>query len=254
MPDLREKVVIVTGATAGIGRATARALAAQGARVVAVGRTQAALDGLAAELAGSLPIRADMAQPDDVRAMVEAAHAACGRIDVLINNAGQGYEAPVADVEIDAFAYLMRLNVLGPLAAMRTAIPHMRRAGGGRIVNVCSPVAKLALPGVGLYASTKAALRALTLAARAELAREGIVVSLFYPYITSTSFGEHAFRSAGVVPLAVEASMPDPDSPEFTASKLVEAAGGSAKEASARSTGYVLGGMLRKRLLPRSRP
>jgi NAD(P)-dependent dehydrogenase (short-subunit alcohol dehydrogenase family) len=180
MDALENKVIVVTGATSGIGLATARILVARGARVVAVGHRQAALDLVAAELPGALPILADLARPSEARAMVEAAHGALGRIDVLINNAGQGYEAAVADADTALYADLYGLNVLGPLAAMCAAIPHMRRAGGGRIINVCSPVAKMTLPGLGLYASTKAALRVLALTARSELAKHGIVVSLFY--------------------------------------------------------------------------
>ncbi|HEV2237046.1 MAG TPA: SDR family NAD(P)-dependent oxidoreductase [Ktedonobacterales bacterium] len=254
MDRLEHKVVIVTGATAGIGLATARILAARGARVVAVGHRQAALDRVAAELPGALPLLADLARPEEARTMVEAAHSALGRIDVLINNAGQGYEATVAEADAATYAELYGLNVLGPLAAMHAAIPHMRRAGGGRIINVCSPVARMALPGLGLYASTKAALRVLTLTARGELARDGIVVSLFYPYVTQSSFGERTYRSGNAAPLPFGDAMPDPDSPEFTAGQLVAAIGGSAKEVSARSMRYIALGMLRKRLARRARP
>ena len=105
----------------------------------------------------------------------------------------------------------------------------------------------MALPGLGLYASTKAALRVLSLTARAELARDDITVSLFYPFITSSRFGEHALRPANAEPLALGNAMPDPDPPDFTAQKLIEAIDRPQKEISARSGWYFLYGMARKR-------
>jgi len=248
MDTLRNKVIIVTGATSGIGLATARLLSRQAARVVVVGHNQAALDAVATGLPGALAICADMTQPDDVRAMIQTAQVELGRIDVLINNAGKAYEGAVADVDIEWYAYLYRLNVLGPLTAMREVVPLMRQTGGGHIVNVCSPVAKLTLPGLGLYASTKASLRALTLTARSELARDGIRVSLFYPFITRTDFGQNAFHSGRTVIQPFGDNMPDPDAPEFTAGKLIEAIGFGGKEVSARPAWYFLYGMARKRI------
>jgi len=132
MPTLKNRVVVVTGATSGIGLATTRLLAALEAHVVMVGRDQAALDALSTELPGVFAVHADMSQPDDVGAMIHTAHAAHGRIDVLINNAGQGYEGAIAEAEREKYDYLVRLNVLGPLVAMHEVIPLMRAAGGGR--------------------------------------------------------------------------------------------------------------------------
>jgi short-subunit dehydrogenase len=248
MTTLKNRVVVVTGATSGIGLATARLLAALEAHVVMVGRDQAALGALSTELPGSLAVHADMSQPDDVRTMIRAAHAARGRIDVLINNAAQGYEGAIAEAESEKYGYLFRLNVLGPMVAMQEVIPLMRAAGSGRIVNVCSPVAKMALPGLGLYASTKAALRTLTLTARAELASDGITVSVFYPFITSTRFGERVLRPANAEPLVLGNAMPDPDTPAFTAQKLIEAIDKHQKEISTRGSWHFLYGMARKRL------
>jgi short-subunit dehydrogenase len=135
---------------------------------------------------------------------------------------------------------------------MREVVPLMRQAGGGRIINVCSPVAKLALSGLGLYASTKAALRVLTLTARAELAKDGITVSLFYPFLTSSRFGQNALHSGNPRAQPFGDNMPDPDLPEFTASKLVEAMNSTQKEVAARPAWYFLYGMVRKRVQRRS--
>jgi short-subunit dehydrogenase len=252
MASPQNKIILVTGATSGIGLATARLLSRQVVHVVVVGHNQAALDAVATELPSALAIRADMTQPDEVRAMIHTAYTELGRIDVLINNAGQGYEGLVADADIEQYTYLYRLNVLGPLTAMREVVPLMRQTGGGRIINVCSPVAKLTLPGLGLYASTKAALRILTLTARAELARDGITVSLFYPFITSSRFGQNAFHSGNPGAQSFGDNMPDPDLPDFTASKLIEAMSSTEKEASARPAWYFLYGMARKRVQRRS--
>jgi NADP-dependent 3-hydroxy acid dehydrogenase YdfG len=248
MDTLRNKVIIVTGATTGIGLATARLLSRQAAHVIVVGRHQTTLDAVATDLHGALAIRADMTQPDDVRSMIQTAYIAFGRVDVLINNAGKAYEGKVTDVDIEWFDYLYRLNVLGPLTAMREIVPLMRNTGGGHIINVCSPVAKLTLPGLGLYASTKAALRVLSLTARSELARDGIVVSLFYPFITRSNIEENAFRSGSPELQPYGDNMPDPDTPDFTAGRLLEVIGATRKEVSARPAWYFLYGMARKRI------
>lgn len=252
---LKGKVVIVTGATSGIGLATARILHWQGARVVIVGHRQQRLDQVASELPGSIVICADMTKPGEVQTMVESVQVKAGPIDVLINNAGQGYLGPVAEADADTYDYLFRLNVSGPLAAMHEAVPFMRENGGGRIINICSPVAKLALPSLGVYASTKAALRTMSLTARKELAQDGIAVSLFYPFITSSSFGEntlHAADASDAVPPGFMRNMPEPDTPEYVAGKLVAAIGSTKKEVYARPGWYFLVGMIRKRLRRRS--
>jgi NAD(P)-dependent dehydrogenase (short-subunit alcohol dehydrogenase family) len=254
MVNPQNKVIVITGATSGIGLATARLLSRQPVQVVIVGHRQAALDAAAAELPGALAIRADMTEPDEVRAMIHIAYADLGRIDVLVNNAGQGYDGPVAEAQIEQYACLYRLNVLGPLTAMREVVPLMRQTGGGRIVNVCSPVATLTLPGLGLYASTKAALRTLTLTARAELARDGITLSLFYPFVTSSNFGQNTFHSDHATALPFGDNMPDPDPPEFTAAKLIAAMSARGKEISARPSWYFLYALALKRLKKRSSP
>jgi short-subunit dehydrogenase len=190
--NIKDKVVIVTGASEGIGRAVAKALAAKGAKLVLAARSEDKLKSLAAELPGAIAVRADMREPEDIKALVAAAIRAFGRVDILVNNAGQGMYGPVESVDMERYRAVMELNVYAPLRAMQLVIPRMRESGGGMILNVSSMVSKNAFPSLGAYASTKYALNALTYTARAELAKDRIIVSAFHPKMTATRFGENA--------------------------------------------------------------
>jgi len=193
--EVRDKVVILTGASEGIGEATARLLAKEGARVALVARSTDKLARLAAELPGAFPYTADLRDMDAARGMVEAVAARFGRIDVLINNAGRGlHGTPVAQIPLDEFRELIELNVMAPLVAMQATIPLMRQAGGGLIINISSRLSKMRVPTVGAYASTKYMLNALTLTAREELAQENIRVSLVLPGRTATRFQLNSMR------------------------------------------------------------
>ncbi len=190
--DITGKVVLVTGASEGIGAATARLLAARGAKVALAARSIDKLNELSGELAGSFAVQVDMTQPESIIAMVDAVVEHYGRIDVLVNNAGRALRAPIADVKITDFQNIVDLNVYGPLLALQAVVPHMREQGGGSIVNVSSNVSKMAIPTIGAYAATKNALNGLTLTARGELANDGIVVTVMYPGQTATNFGKNA--------------------------------------------------------------
>lgn len=136
--EIKDKVIVVTGASSGIGEAAARLLAGKGAKLALVARSSEKIEKLAEESAGAFAIKADMSKIDEAREMIRKAHDRFGRIDVLINNAGQGYGAPVEKIDIGKYRYLFDLNVLGPLVAMQTVIPIMRRQGGGTIINISS--------------------------------------------------------------------------------------------------------------------
>jgi short-subunit dehydrogenase len=194
--NVRNKVVIVTGASEGIGLATARRLAADGARLALVARSQEALRSLASELRGAgtdaAAVPADLRREDQARGMVEETFARFGRIDILINNAGQGMAGFIENASVEDYLRLIELNLFGPVWAMQAAIPRMRAAGGGLILNVSSMVSKMHIPGLAFYASTKAALNVLSETARVELAGDNIRVLTIFPRATATDFGKHS--------------------------------------------------------------
>jgi short-subunit dehydrogenase len=190
--EIKGKVIIVTGASDGIGEATARKLAAAGAKVVLAARSDEKLAALAHELPGSVAVHTDMINQADIQNLIDRTMEIDGRIDILINNAGQGMYGPAESIDIDKYKHIMNLNVYGPLYAMQLAIPHMRAEGGGVIVNISSRVSKNYFPNLSAYASTKYALNAISLTAREELKKDNIVVSVFHPKMTATSFGKNA--------------------------------------------------------------
>jgi short-subunit dehydrogenase len=226
--EIRGAVAIITGASMGIGLMTARLFTAHGARVALASRSADALARLAGELAGSVAIPTDMRDAASIKHMVAAAHAHYGRIDLLINNAGQGMYAPIEQIDLEQYRQIMELNVYGPLLAMQAVIPVMREQGGGMIVNISSNVSKMFIPGLAAYASTKYALNAVTLTARAELAKDNIRVSVMYPRLTATDFGRNAITSQARQPGRWPAGerrpgMPTPDPVESVAEKILEA-------------------------------
>jgi NAD(P)-dependent dehydrogenase (short-subunit alcohol dehydrogenase family) len=192
--DLAGRVVIVTGASSGIGEATARLLHHAGARPVLAARRTDRLTALSDELAGALAVPTDVTDPAQVRALVDAAVARHGRVDGLVNNAGASFHGQMEEVDLAAYLQLLQLNVVSVVAAIQAVLPVMRRHGGGRIVNISSGTTMIAPPGVGAYAASKSAVNMLSTVARKELAADGIAVSLVLPSITATEFGGGMFR------------------------------------------------------------
>jgi len=221
--NLRDSVVIVTGASSGIGLATARLLAEQGAKLVLVSRSREKLERLSAEVPNSLAVPADVTRVYEIEGMVRRTVEHFGRIDVLVNCAGQGYDAPVEKTNVDTFHRIFDLDVVGPLVAMEQVIPIMRRQGGGVIVNVSSGTALMYLPYNGAYSGLKRALANISLTAREELKKDNIVVSVVYPYMTLTDFEKNTIKDD--VPEGGEqgggAPFP-PDTAEYGAQKILE--------------------------------
>ena len=225
--DVKDKVIIVTGASEGIGEASARLLAGRGAAVALVARSTDRIERLAGELRGAFPYTADMSHLDAVRAMIVAVHAHFGRIDVLINYACRGlHGTPVERIAVEQFRGLIELNVMGPLVAMQEVIPLMRRQGGGVIVNISSQLSRLHVPGLSAYAATKYMLNALTLTARDELAADNIRVCLVLPARTATRFQFNSLHRPGD-PRQVQ---PSGDPAELVAQRILEAIESEAAE------------------------
>jgi short-subunit dehydrogenase len=184
-------VAVVTGATAGIGAATARMLHERGARVVVAARRADRLEDLAAEIDG-LAVPCDVGEWDDVQKLVAKTVEWGGRIDVMVNNAGMGSFGRLHEADPAAAAAMVRVNVMGVIHGIRAAGARMAKQGSGGIVNVSSIVGEFPDPGGGAYAATKAAVDLLSRTAYRELRDEGVHVVLVKPALTDTEFSSVA--------------------------------------------------------------
>jgi short-subunit dehydrogenase len=221
--NVQNKVVIVTGASSGIGLATAKLFSEKGAKLSLVARSEEKLEQLSKKLPDSMAVPADMTKPDEIKENIKRTEAHFGRIDALINCAGQGYDAPIERTDLDIFRHIFDLDVVGPLVAMQQVIPVMRRQGGGGIINVSSGTALMYLPNNGAYSAMKRALASISLTAREELKRDGIVVSVVYPYITLTDFEKNTIKDPSLTHEEPQGTSPfPPDTAEYMAQKILE--------------------------------
>lgn len=220
--NLKDKVAIVTGASSGIGEATAKLLSQKGAKVVLAARSKEKLESLSKELPNSLAISTDMTNEKQIKEMVAKAQKHFGRIDILINNAGQGYDALVEKINVNTFREIFNLDIIGPVIAIQAVIPIMRSQKQGTIINISSGTALMILPSMSAYASLKQALAKISLTARQELEADNITVSVVYPYITATGFEKNTIKEE-VSDWEEGGSPPQPpDSAEYIAEKIVE--------------------------------
>lgn len=194
---LQNRVAVVTGASSGIGEAAAKELARRGAAVALAARDEGKLEELASEIRReggiALPVVTDVSDDESVRDLVYRTVSELGGVDVLVNNAGLGLSGRIAELRADDLRYVYEVNVLGPLRCIQAALPHM--VSGGRIVNVSSVVGLRAIPKVGGYCSSKAALNALSESLRVEVAGRGITVTSVYPGTTRTAFRDNSRRT-----------------------------------------------------------
>lgn len=222
--DTKGKVAIVTGASSGIGRATAILLSQRGAKVVLAARSIDLLEKLSEKLPNSLPVQTDMRNIPSIKKMIKTSLDKFGRIDILVNNAGRGYDVPLEKIDMKMFRELIDLNLIGPIIAMQTVIPIMRKQGEGAIVNISSGTSLMTIPNLSAYSSLKRALNGISLTAAEELAGDKITVSTIYPFITATNFGKNIMSGARIsLTQDDDRNLPPADPPEYIAEKILEA-------------------------------
>ncbi|MCA9970503.1 MAG: SDR family NAD(P)-dependent oxidoreductase [Anaerolineales bacterium] len=199
--QIKNSVVIVTGASAGIGRATAVSLAQRGANVVLNARRAERLQELAAALAAypgrRLVVPGDIGQPATAETLVAETLATFGRVDVLINNAGVGHNSPLTAIPPADMRTILDVNVLGLLYATQAVVPHMRRQGYGQIVNVSSIISQRPEVRSGMYTASKTAVNFVSRSLRMELRPAHITVTLVYPGLTATEFADAKLGKSG---------------------------------------------------------
>ncbi len=194
--ELRDRTILITGASRGIGAALAHALAVYPVRLALLARSAEPLQTVAAAVnargpAQALPLVADVAEPVTVRAAVAKVESTWGPVDVLVNNAGVGMAGPVGRLEYTAAQQVFAVNYWGALHCIEAVLPGMRQRRNGLIVNVSSIIGRRAMPYVGVYCASKFALNALSEALRLEVKADNIRVVTFYPGVTATDFGRH---------------------------------------------------------------
>src|SRR5262245_4972460 len=193
MESLNGKVALVTGGSRGIGFAIARALVADGATVSITGKSEAHLSAARPAIEGAGPGRvetlcADVRRYEEVQRAVEGTVARFGGLDVLVNNAGVGIFADVADMSPAQWTEVIETNLTGVFHMCHAAIPHLRRRGGGFIINISSLAGKSAFPTAAAYCATKSGLNAFSEALMQELRYDNIRVSYVMPGSVATEF------------------------------------------------------------------
>ncbi len=187
--SLAGKVAVVTGASRGIGLSIARALAAREVRLALLARDVERLRDVVREAGdGALPLAADISDPHAVRAAFERVHAHFGRLDILVNNAGVARPHRVEDATDAELQSQVATNFLGMVYCTRAAVPLLRQAGGGDIVNISSDSVKDPFPYLSIYAATKAAVEMFSVALRREVQKDGTRVILLRCGPTWTMF------------------------------------------------------------------
>ena len=193
--SLNGKVAVVTGASSGIGEATVRSLAGEGAAVVAGARRKERLDGLVEEVTRdggkAIAVECDVADEQQAHALVDQAVEEFGGVDILINNAGVMLLSKVEKGLSDEWRQMFDVNVLGLLYATDAALEAMKRQGSGHIVNVSSVAGRKTRPTVGVYSGTKFAVNAISEAMRQELLEDGIRITMVEPGAVATELTDH---------------------------------------------------------------
>ena len=192
---IENKVVVITGASSGLGEATARHLAAQGAIVVLGARRADRIEALAEELTAAghraKAVPTDVTDRDQVRHLVDTAVEEFGRVDVMLNNAGLMPLAPLERLKLDEWDRMIDVNIKGVLYGIAAALPHMKEQRSGHIINVSSVYGHVVDPGATVYCATKFAVRALSEGLRREVKPYNIRTTVISPGAVSTELLEH---------------------------------------------------------------
>jgi short-subunit dehydrogenase len=219
--DLRDRRILITGASSGIGKALAQQLAPLGAKLILAARTKDKLEALAASLPGSqdnvLVVPADITKAADRQQVLDRTVEQFGGLDVLINNAGIASWAHFADSTEEILRQIMEVNFFAPAELIRKAIPILVNGALPAIVNVSSMCGRRAMPAWSEYSASKYALCGLTEALRGELARFDIDILLIVPGLTKSNFSQHLLRSEGKAKIEYDKGMP----PETVAAAIV---------------------------------
>lgn len=189
MKTFKDKRILITGASSGIGRALAQALAAEGAKLALVARRGPLMKGL-----GGLVIQADLSKEKAARAAAKAAIKKLGGLDLLINNAGVLEKGEVGKLAMRSWRNQMEVNFFAPLAITQECLPALR-ASKGALLNVSSPLGKISVPRIGPYCASKHALEALSDALRLEERRHGVSVTTLRPDLTETAMASQSRNS-----------------------------------------------------------
>jgi NADP-dependent 3-hydroxy acid dehydrogenase YdfG len=193
--SIEDKVVVITGASSGLGESTARMLAAKGARVVLGARRKDRIDALVEDIKASgghaLGFKADVTNRGDVEALVKGAIDAYERVDVIVNNAGIMPIAPMAALKVEEWDRMIDVNIKGVLYGVAAVLPVMQRRKQGHIINIASVLGfKVFAPGGTVYSATKFAVRALTEGLRIELKADNIRATMISPGAVATELPE----------------------------------------------------------------
>ncbi len=245
LKPVHEQVVLITGASSGIGRQSALRFAQAGARVVAVARNAEALAELVAEITtasgSAVSAVADVADAGQLSAAADLAVATFGRIDTWVNDAGVGMYTKILDTPIEDDRRLFETNFWGLVNGSRIAVPHLVRAGGGALINLGSEVSEVSIPVQGMYATSKHAVMGFTDALRDEVLHDGLPVSvtLIKPAAINTPFARHAKNN-----LDRDATLPPPVyAVDLVADQILHAAAHGSRQLYAGGGGLLTAGL-----------